>query len=188
MAVPNNTLHPKTFGRNLEEHYGYGDPTAPIESAQSQFSANASNELEEQLQILYSNRRIDEGYSSIKELDSSPIENVNWEKSLINSPIPNNNDLTSILGPFYHDGKVSKDSQVRNTFDKNIFDETYPGSNSDQQKIEEIDKEKIVSVLKAKMVDFIHETVKNSNTEYENDGSLLKFILDYSRKLVLHCK
>ena len=97
MAVPNSTLNKIIFSNNGHDEYGYGDPTTSNDLAQSQISGNASNELDDQLQILFANRRIDQGYAKNEELD---FLGVRGQNSLLNSHA-HYNYLSSIINSVY---------------------------------------------------------------------------------------
>ena len=93
-----------------------------IDSAQSQISGNASNELDDQLQILFANRRIDQGYAKNEELD---FLGVRGQNSLLNSHA-HYNYLSSIINSVNKDENWSEASRKSGRLGKSNSDTIYP--------------------------------------------------------------
>ena len=61
LTDPNNTLDQRTEDKGLADDYSYVDPAGSIILAHSQQQENTSDDPDDQLQILFANRRIDQG-------------------------------------------------------------------------------------------------------------------------------
>jgi hypothetical protein len=189
LTDPNNSLDQRTEDKGIADNYSFGDPAGSILLSQSQQKENISKDLDDRLQILYANRRIDQ--------EDSPQEEWLFKLRFKNEPSPEK--LLKNLDSNYED-ILTPQTNISNKQDieHRIYEianapnlNLIHGKNKNINNGQSIDRkilEELVPTIQIEIIQLIRDTVQKSSAKIQSDESLLEFVLKYSAEIISHSK